>query len=80
MSVDQRTRLMKDVRPLALEEILDALLPEALQEHGDLASRGAAYRGIPALGFEVDGVEVTLCLVGGRLSVAPGPEGPHATI
>jgi len=74
MSVDQRTRLMKEIRPLALEEILDALLPAALLEHGDLASRGAAYRGVPPLGFEVEGVELTLCLVGERLSVAPGVE------
>jgi len=74
MSVDHRTRLMKEIRPLAVDEVLDVVLPEALARHGDLASRGAAYRGVPALGFEVDGVTVTLCLDSGRLSVASGLE------
>ncbi len=74
MSVDHRTRLMKEVRPLAVDEVFDAVLPEALARHGDLASRGAAYRGVPALGFEADGVKVTLLLESGRLSVVSGLE------
>ena len=27
MSIDQRTRMMKDVRPLGVEEILDEVIP-----------------------------------------------------
>ena len=78
MSVDQRTRLMKEVRPLPFEEILDAVVPEALETHGDVAARGASYRGLPPLGFDVEGATVTLCSGGGRLSVASGLE--HAGV
>ena len=40
MTVDQRTRMMKDVRSLSTEEVLDVVLREALAEHGELAARG----------------------------------------
>ena len=40
MSVDVRTRSVKDVRSLERDEMLDALLPDALAVHGDLAGTG----------------------------------------
>jgi len=60
VSIDRRTRLLKDVRPLPTEEVLDRVLPEALARHGDLAARGARVRSAPALGFDVDGSGFTL--------------------
>jgi hypothetical protein len=72
MSIDERTRLMKDIRPLSVEEVLDTVLPSALEAHGDLAARGAAYRGLPALGLDVDGTQITLQAKAGRLVVLPG--------
>ena len=37
MSIDQRTRKLKDVAPLTVEQVVDEVLPEALRNHGDLA-------------------------------------------
>lgn len=72
MSVDQRTRRMKDIRRLPVDEVLDAVLPEALAAHADLAARGATYRGLLPLGLGVDAVELTLRADAGRLAVEPG--------
>ena len=71
-SVDHRTRLHKDVRDLGWEEILDSVLPEALERHGELAARGAMFRELPALGFKVGEGEVTLRPVGGALVAESG--------
>ena len=72
MSVDCRTRLLKSVRALRTEEVLDEVLPEALAAHGDLAARGARYRGLPPLGFAVDDVRFTIRPTAGGILVEPG--------
>jgi hypothetical protein len=74
MSIDRRTRLMKDVRPHSLEEVLDVVFPAALAAHGDLAARGVAYRETPALGLDVDGTQITLREDAVRLVVDSGLE------
>lgn len=78
MSVDCRTRLMKSVRALRAEEILDEVLPEAIASHGDLAARGAAYRELAPLGFSVGERRFTLLPQSGRLVVEHGLE--HAGV
>jgi hypothetical protein len=78
MSIDRRTRFMKDVRPHSVEEVLDAVLPAALEAHGELAARGATYRGTPALGLDVDGTQFTLRVDAGRMVVDSGLE--HAQV
>jgi hypothetical protein len=60
MSIDRRTRLLKDVRPLKVEEVLDSILPDASKAHGSLAARGIAFRKLPALGLSVAGTQITL--------------------
>ncbi len=72
MSVDQRTRLMKDIRSIPVEEVLDAVFPEAVAAHADVAGRGATYRELLPLGFDVDGVQFTLRADAGRLVVETG--------
>lgn len=72
MSVDTRTRLHKDVRALERDEVFDAVLPDALAVHGDLAGRGVAYKDLPPLGLDVDGRAVTLYLAGDTLALADG--------
>ena len=72
MSVDQRTRLVKDVRPLSVTEVLEEVLPAALEANADLAARGASYRGTPPLGFSVDGDAFTLRVDTGRFVVESG--------
>jgi hypothetical protein len=72
MSVDHRTRLMKSIRSLRTEEILDTVLPNAIGSHGDLAGRGADYRGVLPLGLEVGSLHFTLRAVAGRIAVEPG--------
>src|SRR5580693_9481195 len=67
MSVDARTRSVKDVRALERDEMLDVVLPEALAAHGDLAGRGYSYLGLPSLGFDVDGRTITLTAASGTL-------------
>ena len=78
MSIDRRTRFLKDIRPHSVEEVLDAVLPAAFEAHGELAARGATYRGSPALGFDVDGTQFTLRVVAGRLVADVGLE--HAQV
>jgi len=72
MSIDTRTRLHKDVRALERDEVFDALLPDAIAVHGDLAGRGVEYQELPAVGFDVDGRAVTLHLAGGSLAIGEG--------
>jgi hypothetical protein len=72
MSIDQRTRLIKDVRSLSTEEVLEDVFPAAIVAHGDLAGRGANYRETPALGLDVDGTQFTLSVEAGRLRVEAG--------
>jgi len=78
MSIDCRTRLVKDVRSLSVEEVLDVVLPGALEAHGDLAGRGAIYRETPALGLDVAGTQVSLRTAADRLIVEAGLE--HAGV
>jgi hypothetical protein len=72
MSVDQRTRLHKDVRSLARDEVFDAVFVDALAVHGDLAGRGLDYKQLPPLAFDVDGRAVTLESVNGSLAMRAG--------
>ncbi len=72
MSIDTRTRLHKHVRSLTRDEIFDTVFPDAIAVHGDLAGRGLAYKQLPPLGFEVDGVTLHLHEAGGVLAMGPG--------
>jgi hypothetical protein len=72
MSIDTRTRLHKDIRALERDEVFDALLPDAIAVHGDLAARGVAYKELPAVGFDVDGRSVTLQIAGDSLAIRDG--------
>jgi len=74
MSVDCRTRLLNSIRPLSPEEVLDRVLPEAMTTNGDLAARGATYRGLKPLGIDVGARGFTLRPESGRLVVEPGLE------
>jgi hypothetical protein len=74
MSVDMRTRLDKDIRSLARDEMLDQVLVDALSVHGDLAARGSEYLELPPLGFDVDGRAVTLVTDAGRMTLVPGTD------
>jgi hypothetical protein len=78
MPIDQRTRLLKDIRNLSLEEVLDTVLPQARAAHGDLAARGVAFLSVPALGLDVDGVQLTIGGRAGQLEFEPGLE--HAGV
>lgn len=75
MSIDMRTRLHKDVRVLERDEVFDAVLPDAIAVHGDLAGRGVAYKQLPPLGLGVDGRTITLVESGGSLAITPGGAG-----
>ena len=72
MSLDVRTRLAKDIRSLERDEALDAVLPDAVAVHGDLAARGVEYLELPALGIDVDGRAVTLAPATGTLALRAG--------
>ncbi len=72
MSIDTRTRLLKDTRELARDEVFDAVLPDALAVHGDLAGRGVAYKQLPPLSLEVEGAGVTLRESAGTLTASAG--------
>ncbi|HEU5302617.1 MAG TPA: phytanoyl-CoA dioxygenase family protein [Acidimicrobiia bacterium] len=72
MTIDTRTRLHKDVRSLARDEVIDSVLPDAIAVHGDLAARGVTYKDLPALGLDVDGRGVTLGVSGGVLALRDG--------
>jgi hypothetical protein len=74
VSIDCRTRLVKDIRALERDEILDALLPEAIDANGGLAGRGVSYKELPPLGLEIGDRSVTLVESGGCLSVRSGTD------
>ncbi|MEM7142891.1 MAG: phytanoyl-CoA dioxygenase family protein [Actinomycetota bacterium] len=75
MSIDQRTRLEKDIRDLERDEVFDDLFPTAIATHGDLAARGVSYKNAPALGLVVDGRSVTLGVDGDSFAVSAGIDG-----
>lgn len=75
MTIDQRTRLQKDVRDLERDEAFDEVIADAVRVHGDLAGRGVAYKELPPLGFEVDGRGITLDVRNGVLVALPGTTG-----
>ena len=72
MTIDTRTRLHRQVRTLARDEVFDAVLPEAISAHGDLAARGVRYKELPTLGLDVMGRGVTLRVSGDALVVTRG--------
>jgi len=74
MSLDTRTRLHKDVRELPRDEVFDAVLPDAVAVHSDLAGRGVAYKQLAPLTLDVDGRAITLHERGGALAIAPGAD------
>jgi hypothetical protein len=74
MSVDMRTRLDKDIRPLTCDEMLDQVLVDALTVHGDVAARGSEYLELPPLGFDIDGRTATLTTDAGQMTLVPGTE------
>jgi hypothetical protein len=74
MTIDVRTRLTKDLRLLERDEVLDALLPQAIDVHGDLAARGIAYQKLPPLGLDVDERAVTLTAEAGTVVLRAGTE------
>ncbi len=80
MSIDCRTRRVQDIRVLERDELLDALLPDALAVHGDLAGRGAVYLELPPLGLEIDDRNMTLVVSGGSLVMRPGIESARVVV
>ena len=74
MSIDCRTRRVKDIRPLQSEELFDALLSDAIAVNGDLAGRGVSYLDVPPLGLQVDDVLVTLEESDGSLVMRSGTD------
>jgi hypothetical protein len=78
MSIDVRTRRQEDVRALGRDEILDAVLPDAIRVHGDIGGRGLTYLELPPLALDVDGRAVTLEAVRGTLTLGAGTD--HAGV
>lgn len=74
MSVDVRTRLARDIQSFGPDQILDAILPDAVLAHGDLAARGIAHQELPSLGLVVDGREVTVAAGSSVAELRPGVE------
>jgi hypothetical protein len=72
MSIDVRTRLARDVRALARDEIVDDVLVDAVRVHGDVAGRGLDHQGLPPLGIDVDGRALTLASGAGTMVLRPG--------
>ena len=72
MTIDQRTRMLTDVTPLSVGQVIDELLPGALRAHGDLAHHGVEARELPPLGLDVDGTEITFRDQAGELVIEPG--------
>jgi len=80
VSIDVRTRLAKDVRSIERDEMLDAVLPDAIALHGELAARGLVYQGVPPLGLDVDGRAVTIEAASGSLILRPGTDEAGVTV
>lgn len=74
MSIDRRSRLQKDVRDIAHDEVFDSLLPQAISQHGRLAGRGVAYKQLPPLSLRVADRAVTLSERDGNLVIEAGDE------
>ncbi len=72
MSIDVRTRSDVDIRQLNADEMFDEVLPGAVSVNGALAGRGVTYLGLPALGLDVDGRQVTLEVVSDALALRAG--------
>jgi len=72
MSIDVRTRSEADIRQLSASELFDDVLPGAVSINGALAGRGAAYLGLPSLGLDVDGQQLTLEVASGSLAIRSG--------
>ncbi len=72
MSIDVRTRCLKDVRSLDFDDIFDVVLPDAIRMHGDLAARGLTYQELPPLAFDVDGRSLTLDAVSNSIALRSG--------
>lgn len=72
MSIDQRTRRHCDVRDIGRDEVLDAILPAAIERNGPLAARGLQYKKLPCLGLSVEGRTATLREVDGNLLLEDG--------
>lgn len=78
MSIDQRTRRHRDVRPLPADEVFDEILPPALERNGALAARGLVHKKLPGLGLSVEGRVVTLLEDAGMLRLRDGDTGDGA--
>ena len=78
MSIDQRTRMHRDLRELPRDEIFETLLPEAAERNGELAARGLRYKELGSLGLEVEGRAVTLRDDGRRIVVEEGSQAAEA--
>lgn len=77
MSIDHRTRRYDEIRDLPLEEVVEAVLPAAIEAHGDLAGRGARVLGLPSLEFRVGDSGFALLADDRGLRLAPaGAGGP----
>ncbi len=74
VGIDARTRLDRDVRRLSRDEVFEAVVPDALAVHGNLAARGATHLDLPGLALSVDGSALTLRVRDGRLVAAPGAD------
>ena len=72
MTIDRRTRLYKDIRAIPRDEVLDALLPDCIENHGELAGRGLADRDLPSLALEDAGRSVTLLARDGKMVLEEG--------
>jgi hypothetical protein len=72
MTLDRRTRLYKDIRALPRDEVLDALLPDCIENHGELAGRGLVRRDLPPLALEDSGRAVTLLARDGKMVLEEG--------
>lgn len=74
MSIDQRTRLHKDVRSLSIAEMTDDVLPTSIGRNGALAARGIQHRQSPSVGLQVDDVDLTISATGQSMSLHSGVE------
>jgi hypothetical protein len=80
MSIDQRTRRYDEIRALSLEEIVESVLPVAVEEHGEIAARGARAVGAPPLRFVVDGKAFTVGVDGEGLHLVQGMDGAELVV
>lgn len=74
MSIDQRTRMRRDVRSLSADEVFGSLFPEAIERNGELTLRGKRTKGLADLAIECEGRAVTLRDADGRLQLEEGSE------